>query len=201
MKSIRISLYSIIGSAAVMAAASAAEIGKPAPDFSATDAKGASVSLAGLKGKVVVLEWINFGCPFVKKHYDSGNMQKLQKTYADKGVVWVTVNSGSKASGTYLEPAGFLKKADEKKSGASHLVIDESGAVGKAFGAKVTPHVFIVDSNGVLVYDGAVDSIKSTDPADVEKAVNHVAKALDALLQGKPVEKAKTEPYGCGVKY
>ncbi|MBN8457778.1 MAG: redoxin family protein [Verrucomicrobia bacterium] len=201
MKSIRSSLYSIIWSAAIMAAASAADIGNPAPDFSATDAKGTTVSLAGMKGKIVVLEWINFGCPFVKKHYDSGNMQKLQKSYAGKGVVWVTVNSGTKASGTYLEPAEFIRKAEEKKSGASHLVIDESGAVGKAFGAKVTPHVFIVDAKGVLVYDGAVDSIKSTDPEDVEKAVNHVAKALDALLEGKPVEKAKTEPYGCGVKY
>jgi peroxiredoxin len=194
-------LASLAGAAALVISSGAAEIGKPAPDFNAKDAKGETVGLTALKGKVVVLEWVNHGCPFVKKHYDSGNMQKLQETYAAKGVVWISITSASKKSGAYLDDAAFLKLSGEKKSKAGHWVVDESGAIGKAYSAKVTPHMFVINKEGVLVYDGAIDSKKSTDAADIAVADNHVAKALDAVLDGKPVEKAKTEPYGCGVKY
>ena len=181
--------------------AHAAEVGKPAPSFSAKDAKGAEVSLATLKGKVVVLEWVNHGCPFVVKHYGSKNMQKLQETYTAKDVVWITINSGSKASGTFMENDAFLKISEEKGSKASHLIADESGTIGKAYSAKVTPHMFVINREGVLVYNGAIDSKKSTKAEDIEGAENYVAKALDAVLAGKEVATTLTEPYGCGVKY
>jgi peroxiredoxin len=181
--------------------AHAAEVGKPAPSFSAKDAKGAEVSLATLKGKVVVLEWVNHGCPFVVKHYGSKNMQKLQETYTAKDVVWITINSGSKASGTFMENDAFLKISEEKGSKASHLIADESGTIGKAYSAKVTPHMFVINKEGVLVYNGAIDSKKSTKVEDIEGAENYVAKALDAVLAGKEVATTLTEPYGCGVKY
>lgn len=191
----------MVSAVAITITASAADVGKAAPDFSVSDAKGAKLSLADLKGKVVVLEWNNFGCPFVVKHYGSKNMQKLQETYTAKNVVWVTINSGSKASGSYLEPAAYLKKAEEQGSKASHLVVDEQGTLGKSYGAKTTPHMYIIDANGTLVYNGAIDSKKSTDAADIAGATNYISKALDELLAGKPVSTAKTEPYGCSVKY
>ena len=181
--------------------ANAADVGKPAPEFSAKDAKGVAVSLAELKGKVVVLEWINHGCPFVAKHYGSKNMQKLQETYTAKGVVWISINSGSKASGSFTDNEAFLKLSSEKGSKASHLIADESGTIGKAYGAKTTPHMFVINKDGVLVYNGAIDSKKTTEPADIATSENYVAKALDAVLDGKAVETAKTEPYGCSVKY
>lgn len=186
---------------ALVLAAPAAEIGKPAPDFDTKDAKGQAVSLKSLKGKVVVLEWVNHGCPFVKKYYGAGAMQKLQEGYAAKGVVWISISTAPKENPAYVDDAAFLKLSEEKKSKATHLVVDASGTFGKAYGAKVTPHLFVINQEGVLVYDGAIDSIKSTDVADISKAENFVAKALDAVLDGKSVEKSKTEPYGCGVKY
>jgi len=194
-------LVPLAGVVALMISARAAEVGKPAPEFNTKDVKGQELSLASLKGKVVVLEWVNHGCPFVQKHYNSGNMQKLQETYAAKGVVWISITSASKKSGGYLDDAAFLKLSTDKKSKAGHLVVDESGVIGKAYGAKVTPHMFAINKMGVLVYDGAIDSKKSPDVADIASAENHVSKALDAVLDGKPVEKTKTEPYGCGVKY
>ncbi len=181
--------------------AGAAEVGKPAPDFSTKDAKGSEVSLASMKGKVVVLEWVNHGCPFVVKHYGSNNMQKLQETYTGKGVVWITINSGSEASKTNLDDATFIKMSAEKGSKASHLVSDVSGEIGKSYGAKTTPHMIVIDKEGTLVYTGAIDSKKSTNAADIPSSDNYVAKALDEVLAGKAVTTAKTEPYGCSVKY
>ena len=191
----------MVSAISISITAHAAEVGKPAPDFSAKDAKGAEVSLAALKGKVVVLEWVNHGCPFVVKHYGSNNMQKLQETYTGKGVVWITINSGSKASGSYTDDEKFLKISAEKGSKSSHLVADESGTIGKAYSAKTTPHMFVINKEGVLVYNGAIDSKKTTKAEDIEGAENYVAKALDAVLEGKPVATPMTEPYGCGVKY
>ncbi len=191
----------MVSAISISVSAHAAEIGKPAPAFSAKDAKGADVSLESLKGKVVVLEWVNHGCPFVVKHYGSKNMQKLQETYTGKGVVWISINSGSKASGSYTDDATFLKMSADKGSKASHLIADESGTIGKAYSAKTTPHMFVINKEGVLVYNGAIDSKKTTSPADIESSDNYVAKALDEVLAGKEVTTAKTEPYGCGVKY
>ncbi len=191
----------MVSAISISVSAHAAEVGKPAPAFSAKDAKGVDVSLESLKGKVVVLEWINHGCPFVVKHYGSQNMQKLQQTYTEKGVVWISINSGSKASGSYTDDAAFLKMSTDKGSKASHLIADESGTIGKAYSAKTTPHMFVINKEGVLVYNGAIDSKKTTNAADIATSDNYVAKALDEVLAGKDVTTAKTEPYGCGVKY
>lgn len=173
----------------------------PAPDFTAKTVKNESVSLADLKGKVVVLEWINFECPFVKKHYSSGNIPKLQETYTAKGVVWLTVNSSAEGKQGYLEPAKMAGLAAENGNKASHILMDTDGKVGKAYGAKVTPHMFIINKEGELVYDGAIDSKATTAHKDLETAEPLFSNALDAVLAGKEVTNAKNQPYGCGVKY
>ncbi|MGC4016628.1 MAG: redoxin domain-containing protein [Luteolibacter sp.] len=184
-----------------LAAAHAAEVGKAAPAFSAKDAKGSTVSLSDLKGKVVVLEWNNFGCPFVKKHYGSGNMQKLQETYTGKGVVWLTVNSSATGKEGFLDAAAALSKTSEEKWKGSHYLIDGDGKIGKAYGAKTTPHMFVIDKEGTLVYSGAIDSKATPKQDDIASSENYVAAAADAALAGKAVTTSKTEPYGCGVKY
>ncbi|MFM2170878.1 MAG: hypothetical protein RI957_1107 [Verrucomicrobiota bacterium] len=191
----------MVSAISISISANAAEVGKPAPTFSAKDVKGADVSLDSLKGKIVVLEWVNHGCPFVVKHYGSQNMQKLQETYTGKGVVWITINSGSKASGSYTDGEKFLKLSADKGSKATHLIADESGTIGKAYAAKTTPHMFVINKEGVLVYNGAIDSKKTTNAADIAGSENYVAKALEEVLAGKEVSTAKTEPYGCNVKY
>jgi peroxiredoxin len=194
-------ILATLAGAFALVAAHAADVGKAAPQFAAKDAKGASVSLAELRGKVVVLEWVNFDCPFVKKHYGSGNMQKLQKDYAGKGVVWLTIHSAGETNKAYLEPSKLGELADAKGNKSSHLIADGKGTIGKAYDAKVTPHMFIIDKEGKLAYDGAIDSKESTDVADVETADKYFANALDAVLAGKEVANAKNKPYGCGVKY
>ena len=198
MKSI---ILTTLVAACAFVSAHAAEIGKPAPAFTVKDAKGATVSLEAQKGKVVVLEWVNFDCPFVKKHYDSKNMQKLQATYTGKDVVWVTVSSSASGKEGYLEPSKLGEAADAKGSKASHVIADGDGKIGKAYAAKTTPHMFIINKEGTLVYDGAIDSKATTEPADVDSADKLFANALDATLAGKTVVNAKNQPYGCGVKY
>lgn len=192
----------MVASISISVSAHFAEVGKPAPDFSAKDVKGSEVSLASLKGKVVVLEWSSYACPFCVKHYGSKNMQKLQETYTAKDVVWITINSSSKKSGSYYsDPEAMLKKATENGSKATHLIVDDSGTVGKIYAAKVTPHLFVINKEGVLVYNGAIDSKASMNQADIASSEHYVAKALDAVLEGKEVATPKTAPYGCGVKY
>jgi peroxiredoxin len=198
MKSIL--LATITGTIALISA-HAAEIGKPAPGFTAKDAKGEMVSLEKLKGKVVVLEWLNYECPFVKKHYASGNLPKLQESYTGKGVVWLTVSSAAEGKQGYLDAAKMIERSDKEGNKASHILMDTDGVVGKAYNAKVTPHMFIINKEGVLVYDGAMDSKATTKADDIESADKLFANALDAVLAGKEVENAKNAPYGCGVKY
>jgi peroxiredoxin len=194
-------LFTALAGAFALVTATAKEVGKAAPEFTAKNAKGAAVSLSELKGKTVVLEWVNFDCPFVKKHYDSKNMQGLQAAYTAKDVVWITVNSAAADKEGYLEPSKLGAAAESKGSKASHLIADGDGKIGKAYGAKVTPHMFIINKEGKLVYNGAIDSKATTEVADVTAADKWFADALDATLAGKEVAKAKTEPYGCGVKY
>lgn len=179
----------------------AAEPGSPAPAFDVKDAGGATRKLADFAGKWVVLEWTNKDCPYVKKHYNSGNMQKLQKEYTAKGVIWLTVLSSAKGQQGALDPAGALKQAQTVKSAATALLMDSGGAVGKAYGAKTTPHMFVIDPQGKVVYAGAIDDNDSADPAVIAKSKNYVAAALDAGMAGKKVEVASTRPYGCSVKY
>ncbi|MNL26426.1 Thiol-disulfide oxidoreductase ResA [compost metagenome] len=175
--------------------------GQPAPAFDVKDANGKNQTLAGLKGKWVVLEWTNKDCPYVKKHYGSKNMQGLQKAYTGKGVTWFTVISSKKGEQGNLAPAEALKVAKENGSGATAVLIDESGAMGKAFGAKTTPHMFVINPEGNVVYAGGIDDNDSANPAVIVKSKNYVSAALDAAMVGKPVETASARPYGCSVKY
>lgn len=186
---------------AAVAAAALAVIGKPAPDFTARTVKSEQVTLASLKGKVVVLEWANFDCPFVRKHYASGNLPKLQESYTAKGVVWLTINSAAEGKQGYLEPAKMAERAAKEGNKATEFVIDADGKIGKAYGAKVTPHMFIINKEGVLAYDGAIDSKATTKADDIATADKLFVNALDAVLAGNEVENAKNQPYGCGVKY
>ncbi len=184
--------------AVVMAVAA---IGKPAPDFTAENLKGESVSLAEFKDKVVVLEWVNFECPFVKKHYSSSNLPKLQETYAAKDVIWLTISSAAKGKQGYLEASEMAERAAKEGNKASHFLLDPDGKIGKSYGAKVTPHLFIIGKDGLLKYDGAIDSIASTKTEDIGTADKLFANALDAVIAGKEVTNPKNKPYGCGVKY
>jgi peroxiredoxin len=174
--------------------------GLPAPGFTLKDLSGNAVNLADYKGRTVVLEWHNFECPFVQKHYRSGNMQALQKKYAND-VVWLAVSSTARTASDYIEPAKISRQLAEFKAQPARFLMDESGTVGTAYGAKTTPHMYIIDGTGKLVYNGAIDDKRSTDVADVKGAKNYVVAALDEIKAGKPVSVASTTPYGCSVHY
>jgi peroxiredoxin len=189
-------LGAVLGAMICSATAYAIEPGEAAPAFTVKNVKGEEVSLADHKDKVVVLEWLNHDCPYVKKHYGSGNMPKLQETYTAKDVVWISINSGAG-----VDPAALADRSAKEGSKASEVVVDPDGKVGKAYGALTTPQMVVIGKDGKVAYNGAIDSINSTDAADVEKADKHFIVALDAVLEGKTVELAKTKPYGCGVKY
>jgi peroxiredoxin len=177
------------------------EVGKSAPDFALPDTNGKTHSLADFKGKYVVLEWYQPDCPFVRKHYRSGNMQSLQKEYTSKGVVWLTIDSSAPGQeGNY--PAEKLNQiASSDGAARSALLLDPDGKVGRMYGAKTTPDMYIIDPAGKLVYQGAIDNKRSTDLADVQTATNYVKSALDASMTGKAVSTTATRPYGCSVKY
>lgn len=181
--------------------AAAPEIGKPAPEFMANDVDGNHVMLSSLKGKTVVLEWTNPDCPFVHKQYDTNNMQKVQKEATADGVVWVTIDSSATGKeGNY--PAAELKKIyADKKSYFSHLIVDDKSEIATLYGAKTTPHMFVIDKDGTLVYQGAIDDKSGTDKEEVKTAKNYVSAALADLKAGKPIATSLTKPYGCGVKY
>ncbi|MDB5871425.1 MAG: periplasmic/rane thiol peroxidase-like protein [Ramlibacter sp.] len=179
----------------------APSVGQAAPDFTLQDASGKTVKLSDYRGKHVVLEWTNPGCPYVRKHYNSGNMPATQKDATDKGVVWLSINSTEKSSWEYMEPAKLVAWQKERKSHPTAVLVDEEGVAGKAYGARTTPHMYIVDPQGRLIYAGGIDSIASSNPDDIKKAVNYVRQGLDEALAGKPLTAAVTRPYGCSVKY
>jgi peroxiredoxin len=191
------------GLLAVTAGLSLAEtqVGKTAPNFSLPDTNGKTHSLADLKGKYVVLEWYQPDCPFVRKHYRSGNMQALQKEYTAKGVTWLSIDSSAPGEeGNY--PASKLNEISTQDSAArTALLLDPSGEVGRLYGAKTTPDMYVIDPSGILVYKGAIDNKRSTDLADVKTATNYVKVALEAVMAGKTVATTATQPYGCSVKY
>jgi peroxiredoxin len=184
-----------------LSAQAAPEIGQPAPAFKGKTSDGKDLSLEDLKGKTVVLEWTNADCPFVVKHYGSNNMQALQETYTDKGVQWIRVISSAPGKQGHMTAEQAKAYDKENKVKATATLLDESGVIGKAYEAKTTPHMFVINSEGTLVYMGAIDSIKSTNPSDIIKAERYVANALDATLAGTDVQVASTQPYGCGIKY
>lgn len=194
-------LGAVLGAMICSATAYAVEPGDAAPAFSVKNVKGQEVSLADQKGKVVVLEWINYECPYVKKHYGSGNLPKLQEKYTGKDVVWISINSSAEGAQGYLAGSDLAARSEKEGNKASQIVLDPDGKVGKAYGAKTTPHLIVIDKDGKVAYNGALDSKATTDVADIDSADNYVAAALDAVLAGKTVETAKTAPYGCGVKY
>lgn len=189
------------GLLATTGAAAQAVIGQPAPAFSAVDASGKPVSLADFKGKHVVLEWVNPGCPYVQKHYNSGNMPATQKEAMGKGVVWLAINSTEKGHRDYLEPAKLVAWKQGQKSTPSAVLMDEEGTVGRSYGARTTPHMYIVNPQGNLIYAGGIDSIPSARVDDIKTATNYVRQGVNEALAGKPLSAAVTQPYGCSVKY
>lgn len=178
----------------------AASVGQPAPDFTLSDTAGQPVKLSQYKGKPVVLEWNNPGCPFVRKHYQ-GNMQALQKAFTAQGVVWLAVNSTRDDSADHMSPAQLARWMTEQKASPTATLMDENGTVGQAYAARVTPHMYIVNAQGLLVYAGAIDSIPSARVADIEKATNFVRQGMNELLAGKPVSTPTSQAYGCSIKY
>ena len=180
--------------------AQAATVGQPAPDFTLSNTAGQPVKLSQYKGKPVVLEWNNPGCPFVRKHYN-GNMQALQKEFVSKGVVWLAINSTRDDSADYMSPAQLARWMADKQASPTAILMDEAGTVGQAYAARVTPHMYIVNPQGLLVYAGAIDSMPSARVADIEKATNFVRQGLAELLAGKPLTTANSQAYGCSIKY
>ena len=177
------------------------EIGADAPDFKVTDSTGATQTLSQYKGKTVVLEWNNPQCPFVRKHYGAGNIQKQQEEATAAGVVWLTVNSNAKGKEGALDAAGANSFIEQNKAHPSAYLLDGDGVVGKLYGARTTPHMFVIDAQGKLRYMGGIDSIASTDPEDIGKATQYVRQALAELKAGKALSTPKSMPYGCSVKY
>ena len=190
----------IAASTALFAADSPA-VGTNAPDFSLTDSKGKTQSVSQYKGKYVVLEWFNPECPFVKKHYGSGNMQKLQQEFTGKGIVWLTVDSNAPGLEGNLTAEQANAKMAEWKTKQTALVLDPDGKAGRSYGAKNTPHMFVINPEGKIIYEGAIDSKASPNPADIPTSTNYVRVALDEALAGKTVSNPTTRPYGCSVKY
>src|ERR1700752_481587 len=192
--------FALAAAAFSTAALANAPAGQPAPAFKVTDLSGKVVNLADYKGKTVVLEWHNFGCPFVQKHYRSGNMQALQKKYGS-GVVWLAGNSPNRTASDYMEPAKINAQMRQFGAAEAGYLMDEPGTMGAAYGAKTTPHMYIIDPSGKVVYNGAIDDKRSTNVEDVKVAKNYVATALDEMKSGKSISTATTVPYGCTVKY
>lgn len=179
--------------------AQAAEVGKPAPQFATKDCCGADVKLSDYKGKIVVLEWFNPNCPYVKKFYDAGHMQKLQEAYTGKGVAWLQVVTYGAGKSPFASMDEAMKYTSDKGVKATKLLMDDGGAVGKAYGAKTTPHMFVIDKDGKLVYAGAIDDDRGNKYNP--NAQNYVVAAVDSIMAGKPVATPNTQSYGCGVKY
>lgn len=192
-------LLTLVGMVATSWAAP--EVGKPAPAFTLKDASGAEKSLSDYKGKYVVLEWVNFGCPFVKKHYGSKNMQNLQKELTDKGVVWLSICSSAEGKQGYLAPADVEAAVKAEGSNATAYLLDTDGKVGGLYEARTTPEMYVINPEGVLIYSGAIDDKPSPDPATIDGATNYVKAALTEAMAGQPVAKATTKSYGCSVKY
>jgi len=179
----------------------AMKTGEKAPDFAVADSKGKIHHLSDYAGKNLVLEWHNQGCPYVKKHYDSGNMQKIQKELTEKGFAWLTVISSAKGKQGYVTGKEADTYVKNKNANPTAVLLDADGKMGKAYGAKTTPHMFLIDKSSNVVYQGAIDNNDSSDKEDIATSKNHVTAAANELLAGKKISEDTTRPYGCGVKY
>jgi len=186
--------------AAGLALAQAA-VGQPAPVFALTDLDGKAVKLTDYRGKHVVLEWVNPGCPYVQKHYNSGNMPTTQKSARARDVVWLAVNSTAVDAYDYRKPADLAAWLKTKDAVPTATLMDVDGKVGRAYGARTTPHMYLIDPQGKLLYSGAIDSIPSSNASDIKSATNYVDQALGEALAGKPVSKPTSQAYGCSIKY
>lgn len=192
----------VTAAALIASTASAATVGEAAPAFSEKNTKGEAVSLDQFKGKTVVLEWTNDGCPFVKKHYESGNMQKTQaEAQKDPNVVWVSVISSKPGSQGYADAARADKLTADRSAHPKHVLLDPDGSMGRAYGAKTTPQIYIITPEGKLAYNGAIDNKATTNKADIATATNYATTSLASLKAGKAPDPALTVPYGCDVKY
>jgi hypothetical protein len=194
-------LATLLVTALISTASLAQKIGDPAPNFTAQDTNGHSQSLDQYRGKYVVLEWTNSGCPFTKKHYESGNMEKLQREWTAKGVVWISVISsapGHQGYMTAVEENAYLRKMN---AAPTAVILDPDGKIGHMYAAKTTPDMYIIDPSGKLIYSGAIDDHPTPDPSDIPQSANYVSAALTQAMAGKPVATAVTRPYGCSVKY
>lgn len=176
-------------------------VGKAAPDFSLKDINNKTRALSSFRGKYVVLEWINFNCPFTAKHYSSGNMQKMQKDLAAKGVVWLSINSSAPGRQGNFPPEQVAALLAEKNASPTHYLLDSYGKVGRLYAAKTTPQMFVINPKGVLIYSGAIDDKPTADPTDIASATNYVRLAIDEAQSGKPVKVSSTKSYGCSIKY
>ena len=194
-------LLAVIGLGLSFVAQSAVKVDQAAPQFGLVNTAGEKVNLADYKGKYVVLEWTNHLCPYVKKHYESNNMQGLQKKYTEQDVVWLSIISSAPGKQGHVSADKADKLTSERGAAPTHVLFDPDGDVGKMYAAKTTPHMYIIDPQGTLRYAGAIDSIKSANPADIAKADNYLDMGMRALLSGEEVEKKLTPPYGCSVKY
>jgi len=199
MKRIRISLFAVVALFALSALA--VKVGDAAPDFTGTDSHGQTHKLSDSRGKFVVLEWHNNGCPFTKKHYESGNMQNLQKEWTGKGVVWFTVISSAPGTQGYVTADQENDYMQKMHAAPTAALLDPKGELGHLYGAKTTPDMFIINPQGQLIYSGAIDDKATPDPADIKGATNYVSEALQKAMEGQPVPVANTRPYGCSVKY
>ncbi len=186
----------LCGVGAVTLFATVSLAGDTAPEFTLTDLEGSEHQLSEYEGKLVVLEWMQYGCPFVRKQYETGKLPALQKKYTAEGVVWLCIASGKSADEDELKNHRFAKK-----NAATAVLLDKDGHVGKAYGAKATPQFFVLNDEGQIVYEGALDDDRSPDPTDLSASTNYVADALDALMEGKPVEVTISKPFGCGIRY
>jgi len=203
-KAIKLMSLSIASSALMLAASlsmAAPTIGDKAPDFEVLDTQGNTISLSSLTGKTVVMEWTNHSCPYVKKHYESGNMQALQKAAVEDEVVWVSVVSSGEGKQGYVSAVQANELSDSRNASPTHVVLDPSGELGKKYAARTTPHMFVINSVGELAYMGGIDDVPSADKADVDGAKNYVTEALAELKAGNSVSTPTTRPYGCSVKY
>jgi peroxiredoxin len=201
MRLSRLALFSVTLAFAPLAAIAAAAIDQAAPNFTANTADGKTLELSSLRGKTVVLEWTNHDCPFVKKHYESGNIPRLQQAAKAKDIVWLQVISSAPGKQGYVDGATAIKLNASRHATPTNTLLDPEGKLGQLYGAQTTPHIYIIDAKGTLVYKGGIDSIASADKADITKAEPYVEQALGALADGKKIANASTKPYGCSVKY
>jgi hypothetical protein len=201
MKRLRHSMLRAVVVLALLASAFAVRVGEPAPNFTGVDSNGKQQSLSAYKGKFVVLEWHNQGCPYTRKHYESGNMQRLQKEWTGKGVIWLTVISSAPGTQGFVTPTQENEYLQKMNAAPTAVIMDPGGSLGHLYGAKTTPHMFIIDPSGTLIYNGAIDDHPTSDPSDIASSRNYVSTALQEAMSGKPVTDAATRPYGCSVKY